>query len=742
MSEFIDNTADRLYNLLPQIHRIRDIEQGNPLKALLNIIGEQVNLLEEDIDRLYENSFIESAEDWAVSYIADLIGYHPLTTFGESGSETAQNGIKRFQSFTPRRDVANTLRHRRRKGTLEILESLAHDVADWPSRAVEFYKLLGWLQNLNHPQLQRAQLADIRNVYQMSLLNSAFDNTARTVDVRRINSKNTVGRYNLSSIGVFVWRLKSYSVTKTQAFKCGDNCFTFNSLGLDTPLFCNPKFKCDYDEEHIYNSINQDELCLPKPLDRRSFESTRVRCTDKEEIKKVNKLKAAYYSLHFKIWEVKQNEINPIPEQVPFENIKITDLKLWKTSDLDDDQIAVDPCTGRIAYPKNKDIKHDILVSYFYGFSADIGGGEYSRSLMEPAIPAISKYVTRFYQVGGCNGKKICEALKKFKDEKPTFAVIEFTESYVFIEPIQIELGPNQYLQMRAANRVRPVIFPVVSTTENKPNAMEVKLSKGSQFVLDGILLAGKGLLLKELKPDPGEKTPSDFSVRVLIRHSTLPPIQTDKDAKAILKIEKLNAKVHIEHSIIGGIQIYQDQVKTDPIEVSISDSLIDSSNHVLNAIGAEEKEKPAHASLRFYRCTIFGAINVHAIEFAENTIFNDDVRVARRQIGCMRFCYVDTTKQSRTPKRYRCQPDLENQDKQNSTIDSVRPVYTALNYNEPGYGQLSLECNEKIRLGADDQSEMGVYHDLYQPQREANLRTRLEEYVPAEFDVNLIFET
>ena len=44
-------------------------------------------------------------------------------------------------------------------------------------------------------------------------------------------------------------------------------------------------------------------------------------------------------------------------------------------------------------------------------------------------------------------------------------------------------------------------------------------------------------------------------------------------------------------------------------------------------------------------------------IELAENSIFMGLVRVARRQIGCMRFCYV--TPGSRTPRRYHCQPDL-----------------------------------------------------------------------------------
>jgi len=34
----------------------------------------------------------------------------------------------------------------------------------------------------------------------------------------------------------------------------------------------------------------------------------------------------------------------------------------------------------------------------------------------------------------------------------------------------------------------------------------------------------------------------------------------------------------------------------------------------------------------------------------------------------------------------------------------------------------------------------MGAYHDLYQPQREANLQERLAEYTPAAMDVGIIF--
>ena len=41
--------------------------------------------------------------------------------------------------------------------------------------------------------------------------------------------------------------------------------------------------------------------------------------------------------------------------------------------------------------------------------------------------------------------------------------------------------------------------------------------------------------------------------------------------------------------------------------------------------------------------------------------------------------------------------------------------------------------------MAAHDESEMGVFHDLYQPQRIANLRARLNEYTPAGINAGVI---
>ena len=71
-----------------------------------------------------------------------------------------------------------------------------------------------------------------------------------------------------------------------------------------------------------------------------------------------------------------------------------------------------------------------------------------------------------------------------------------------------------------------------------------------------------------------------------------------------------------------------------------------------------------------------------------------------------------------------------------------MRPVFTSLRYGDAGYGQLSAHCAAEIRLGADDGAEMGAFHDLYQPQREANVRTSLDEYLRFGLEAGIFFAT
>jgi hypothetical protein len=91
-------------------------------------------------------------------------------------------------------------------------------------------------------------------------------------------------------------------------------------------------------------------------------------------------------------------------------------------------------------------------------------------------------------------------------------------------------------------------------------------------------------------------------------------------------------------------------------------------------------------------------------------------------QQGCVRFSYVP--RGSQLPRLFHCQPATAGDDAR------VRPAFTSLRYGDAGYCQLSRACAIEITTGADDQSEMGAFHNLYQPRREANLRAALDEYL------------
>src|SRR5689334_17592689 len=170
--------AQRLYELLPAIYRIRDLEQGEPLRALLAVIADEVGVLEENLDQLYDDQFIETCADWVVPYIGDLIGVRAL------------HGVAP-QVSSPRAEVANTIRLRRRKGTAAMLEELARDVTGWPARVVEFFEWLGWTQFMNHTRARlpggaRGGWLNVRDhdaCERVVYGRGAFDSSAHTVDV-------------------------------------------------------------------------------------------------------------------------------------------------------------------------------------------------------------------------------------------------------------------------------------------------------------------------------------------------------------------------------------------------------------------------------------------------------------------------------------------------------------------------------------------------------------------------------
>jgi hypothetical protein len=405
-----------------------------------------------------------------------------------------------------------------------------------------------------------------------------------------------------------------------------------------------------------------------------------------------------------------------------------------------------------------------------------MGGGEYDRLLSQPIEHTL-------YQVGRQEQHKTIEAaLRQWHDDRQAHsqqeefrhAVIEITDSGVYTECFNLTLNPYHSLQIRAANRTRPVIR-LLDYQADVADALRVTLKPGSQFTLDGLLIMGRGVQIQNEMSEQTEQQSSlehclqAPSIRVEIRHSTLVPgwtvhcdCEPTRPAEPSLELFNIKGRIEIDRSIIGSIQVNQDEVQSDPLPIFIRDSILDATNSELEALDAPGCPV-AHARLTILRSTVLGQVMVHSIDLAENTIFEGIVTTARRQQGCVRFCYVPTP-QSRTPLRYHCQPDLveaaivqelkdaaandgqaqpkgaELEAARQRERDRVRPQFNSIRYGTPTYCQLSHACAEEIKRGADDESEMGVFHDLYQPQRDANLRTRLDEYTPAGMEAGIIY--
>jgi hypothetical protein len=794
----MSQSLDRLYELLPAVYRARDVEQGYPLRALLQAIAEQVNVVEGDIAGLYENWFIETCEDWVVPYIADLIGYRAVNEAGNPSAVSASQARQLNRILIPRRDVADTIRNRRRKGALSLLENLAADVAGWPTRVVEFYKLLGWTQHLNHGRPLQGRTADLRDGNALDVLGSAFDPLAHTADVRRIASHHSPGRYNIPSVGAFVWRLKSYSVSKTSAHgldELGPHVYTFSPIGHNLQLYNRPQ--AETESTHI-----AEELNLPVPIRRRAFEE---RLIGKEKvfegkewvIKEVERAQASadYYGegKSLLIWATDwpyKNAKQPIPR----ERIIAADLsqRVYRPPH---DKIAVDPKLGRIVFPPGQLPRRGVKISYQYAFSADIGGGEYRRALTQPegaTVYRVSRnkekpeaFRTLQEALSQWNSDKR-EGGEEAKYKKKFDAVIEICDSEVYTEsgPLTIELKANHSLQIRAADLTRPVL-KILDYSEGM-DALFINGEPGSRFTLDGLLVSGRGIQVngegyepigepegeatasenREQQPvqyakEPTEKPRKPGSDEDLcsltIRHSTLVPgwdLERDcepKNDEPSLRLNYTRAQVKIEHSIIGAIHVEANQAKTEPVRLHISDSIVDATKSDRLAI-CSPTLPIAYVSLNVKRCTLIGEIHVHAIELAENSIFEGLVRVARRQMGCARFCYVRPV--SRTPRRYQCQPDLGlarlteakgsplSEEERAVEEMRLRPQFNSKRYGVPTYCQLADTCADEIKSGADDEAEMGVFHDLYQPQRAANLRARLDEFTPAGLEASVIYNS
>ncbi|PTL79527.1 hypothetical protein [Vitiosangium sp. GDMCC 1.1324] len=214
----------RLYELLPLIHRALDEAQGGPLRVVLGVIGEEYDRLRADIGQLYDDWFIETCEEQLVPYIGELVGVPVEENTGAP-------------AWLLRARVANALRHRRRKGLPSTLEQVIWETCGWNAVVLEAFQHLAATQHVEYVHLEHGRAVDVRRGA-ASLLAQGVPRTGHLADVRGgADTMGPRGLFNTFHVGLLLSRMQVYPVERSEPARVAEGHYTFHALGLDTRLF-------------------------------------------------------------------------------------------------------------------------------------------------------------------------------------------------------------------------------------------------------------------------------------------------------------------------------------------------------------------------------------------------------------------------------------------------------------------------------------------------------------------------
>jgi len=714
--------AAQLYTLLPAVYRTRDARNGFPLQALINVLASQAAILEENIQQLYDDQFIETCASWVIPYIGDLVGADPV--YELSGGAPGR-----------RAEVANTIGYRRRKGTLIALEQVAMDVSGRRASAVESFRRVVTTESMKHVRPDHAATLDLRAGGLLSKLYTPFDTASRTVDVRRIAPRVQApvnpdptpleaalhggGKYNVPDIGIYLWRSKPQPVVNAPAFPVDSQRYMFSPLGQNIPLFNVPAARDSF-------SRLTTPLDVPQPIGRREFYDN----------------PAAFYGLGLSV-ELIADGIPVDISQICVRNLSDAPGARWNGC-TKSGMYAIDPELGRIQLAANVPVPQQLRLNYAYGFPADIGGGPYDRSANLPSLgpagfsftavvgsastPTLESAIAAWNgQQPGASGWIALPAFETYTiDLTKSAAIVLRSGSSLYIVSAQMEPGGLPGLSGACATLRGSVEIRGQATAAANPS----NPPPAGQLVINGLWLSGSVTV-------DGDPVNAQFSDCTLV-----PGIALNRDGTprrpgdASVVVNTPGASLSLLRCISGPVGVIQGAA------TRICTSIVDASSRCSVAYAGSDFTSEG-ADLHIEDSTVIGKVRAHTMELASNTIFwalrakNDpwpaSVWCSRRQNGCIRFCFLPSD--SITPRRFQC---LSEDD---SSGNSLLPNFVTLQYGRPGYCLLSGHVPMAIWTGADNGSQIGVYQPLEETEAIQNVRLRLPEFLPVNLEAGIYLE-
>jgi hypothetical protein len=171
--------ARLLWEHLPSWYREKDTPPSGEgeLQAFLQVLSAPLAILRQNIEELHANLFIDSADDWVIALLAQMVG--TTLVFPDAASN--------------RRDVRDTVSWRKRKGTPLMLQDLGGDLTGHLVVTREGWKLVQISQDLNLLRRERV-VPDLRPAIVAELDHGPLVTLHHAVDARAI-AENT-GKYH------------------------------------------------------------------------------------------------------------------------------------------------------------------------------------------------------------------------------------------------------------------------------------------------------------------------------------------------------------------------------------------------------------------------------------------------------------------------------------------------------------------------------------------------------------------
>lgn len=223
--------AEKLWHWIPEVYRTLDRDPPDPgvLRALIEIVATQAAVLRRDIDRVWDDQAIELCDEWAISYLGQLVGAFEVSEVNARGNRLA---------------TARAVYYQRRKGSLGVMHDLIRDIAGVEGVVVEaFRRLVRFPHRLDVDAIGRGAvtetptggLIDLRTPRAKGLHDTGFDEGAHFPDTRRLRGPH--GRYGLRKVNFHLYPLRSYPVALPTPVEIGPGRFTLDPSGRDVPLF-------------------------------------------------------------------------------------------------------------------------------------------------------------------------------------------------------------------------------------------------------------------------------------------------------------------------------------------------------------------------------------------------------------------------------------------------------------------------------------------------------------------------